>query len=59
MMTSDHIFCKNDPQTLLEHCCSTMTDEISATMTYVMWFEEHLWDVSVLERVHISKLILI
>jgi hypothetical protein len=35
------------------HCCSKITaDDISETMTYVMWREERLWNVNVLERVH-------
>jgi hypothetical protein len=34
------------------YCCSRMTsDDISARMAYVMWHEEHLWNVSVLQRV--------
>jgi hypothetical protein len=55
------------------HCCATMTldhisarmtkgetmisDHIRTTMTYVMWREVHLWNVSVLQRhfLHESK----
>jgi hypothetical protein len=33
------------------------SDHISATMTYVMWREEHLWNVCALQRVHLSNLI--
>jgi hypothetical protein len=32
-------------------------DHISATMTYVMNREEHLWNVSTLQRVHLSNLV--
>jgi hypothetical protein len=32
-------------------------DDISATMTHVMWCEEYLWNVSVLQRVHFSNLV--
>jgi hypothetical protein len=55
------------------HCCATTTsdhiseritygvrltpDRISASMIYVMWREEHLWNVSVLQRVHIFILV--
>jgi hypothetical protein len=28
----------------------------SGTATYMMWREEHLWNVSVLQRVHLSSL---
>jgi hypothetical protein len=34
------------------HCCATMTSDNSALMTYVMWRGKHLWNVSVLKRVH-------
>jgi hypothetical protein len=38
------------------HCFVTVTsDHISATLTYVMWREERLWNVSVLQRVHLSS----
>jgi hypothetical protein len=33
-----------------------ISDDIRATVTYVMCHEEHLWKVSVLERVHLSNL---
>jgi hypothetical protein len=32
------------------------SDRIIATATYEMWSEEHLWNVSVLQRVHLSNL---
>jgi hypothetical protein len=32
-------------------------DRISATTTYVMWSEEHIWTVCVFQRVHFSNLI--
>jgi hypothetical protein len=36
----------------------TMTsDHISATTTYVIWREEHLWNTCVLQRVHPSNLL--
>jgi hypothetical protein len=31
------------------------SNRISARMTYVMW-QEHLWNVSVFQRVHLSNL---
>jgi hypothetical protein len=41
------------------HCCTTVAlDHISATMTCMMWHEEHLLNVSVLWRVHLSNLVL-
>jgi hypothetical protein len=56
-------------------CCATMAsghinakitkdatmiqDHISATITYVMWREENLRNVSVLQRVHLSNLVYI
>jgi hypothetical protein len=56
------------------HSCATMpSDHISArmvygatmisyhfisSMTYLMWREEHLWNVSALQRVHLSNLII-
>jgi hypothetical protein len=33
------------------------SDRISATTTYVMQREEHLWNVSVLQRVHLPNLV--
>jgi hypothetical protein len=54
------------------HCCTTMesevivgthrctkmtTDHISATKTYVMCREEHLSNISVLQRVHVSNIV--
>jgi hypothetical protein len=32
-------------------------DHISATMTYMMWCEEHLWNVILLQRLHLSNLV--
>jgi hypothetical protein len=32
------------------------TDHISALTTYVIWSGEHLWNVSVLQRVHLANL---
>jgi hypothetical protein len=32
-----------------------MTSYHSATMTYVIWREEHPWNVSVLQRVHLLQ----
>jgi hypothetical protein len=41
------------------HFCATLTsDHIGATITYMMWCEEHLWNVSVLERVHLYNLVI-
>jgi hypothetical protein len=39
-----------------EHVSAKTTQE--ATKTYVILREEHLWNVSVLQRVHISNLVL-
>jgi hypothetical protein len=42
----------------LKRCCVTMAlDHINAAMTYVMWHEEHLWNVSVLQRADLSTLV--
>jgi hypothetical protein len=47
-----------DQRPLLGHCCATVAlHHISATMTYMLWHEEHLWNASVLQRVQISNLI--
>jgi hypothetical protein len=35
------------------------SDEIYATMTSAMWREEHLWNVGVLQRGHLSNLVII
>jgi hypothetical protein len=32
-------------------------DHISATTIYVIWREEHLWNINVLQRRHISNLV--
>jgi hypothetical protein len=32
-------------------------DYVSATVTHVMWLEERVWNVSVLQRVHPSNLV--
>jgi hypothetical protein len=42
-------------QGTMSHCAimiqgTTVTSDHSATMTYVMWREEHLWNVSFLQR---------
>jgi hypothetical protein len=34
------------------------SDHISATTTYVVWGEERLWNVSVLQRAHLSSLVI-
>jgi hypothetical protein len=34
------------------------SDHISARTTYVMWREEHLWNVTILQRVHLSNVVL-
>jgi hypothetical protein len=37
------------------NCCSTVTlDENTVTMTYVMWHEERLWNISLLQEEHLS-----
>jgi hypothetical protein len=40
-------------------CYSTMTSDDSVTMTHEMWREEHLKNISVLERVNLSNLVLL
>jgi hypothetical protein len=51
VMTCDHISARMT-------CYSTMpSGHISAIMTNVMWHEERLWNVSVLQRVHRSNLV--
>jgi hypothetical protein len=47
-----------------DNICATMTQEatmvsvrISAITTYVTWCEEHLWNVSVHQTVHLSDLV--
>jgi hypothetical protein len=48
-MTCDHISARMTKD-------ATMTlGHMSATTTYVMWQEEHVWNVSVLHRVHLSN----
>jgi hypothetical protein len=43
---------------ILKHCWATMAlDYISTIMIYVTWRQEHLWNVSVLQRVHLSNLL--
>jgi hypothetical protein len=37
-------------------CCKTVTWDHSATMTYLLWCEEQLWNVFVLHWVHLSSL---
>jgi hypothetical protein len=32
-------------------------DNISAAMIYMLWHEEHLWNVGILQRVDISNLV--
>jgi hypothetical protein len=34
-----------------------ISDHISATMTYVLWSEEYLCNISVRQRVHLSDLV--
>jgi hypothetical protein len=36
-----------------------MTSDYSASTTYMMWHEEHLWNVSLLQRVHLYNFVLI
>jgi hypothetical protein len=35
------------------------SDRISATITYLVWREEHLLNVSVLQRVHLSNRVIL
>jgi hypothetical protein len=35
-----------------KHCSTVISDDPAST-TCVMWCEEHLWNVSVLQRVHL------
>jgi hypothetical protein len=70
-MTKSHCCATMGPEApLLEHvqqweghcwntCCTTMaSDHISARMTYMIWHEGHLWNVNVLQRVHLSSLVI-
>lgn len=43
------------------HCCAVMAlwNHISTTMIYVMWRQEHLWKITVLQRGHIFSLIIV
>jgi hypothetical protein len=50
--------CNSDLWTLLTLLLA-VTSEDSATMFYLMWHEEHLWDVSVLQRVYLSSLVIL
>jgi hypothetical protein len=59
--------------TVVKHCCTSMTGDrirsrmtlgatvtsgrISATTTYVMWRQEYLWNVSVVQRVRLPNLV--
>jgi hypothetical protein len=36
-----------------------ISDHIGATTTYMMWREGHIWNVSELQRVHLSIIIII
>jgi hypothetical protein len=59
-MIQDIVAQQWEPVTVGTHCCSTMTsDHISATMTYVMWWEGHFWNVRVLQRVHFPILLIL
>jgi hypothetical protein len=46
-----------EEKTLLETCATMTLDRISATMMYLMWREEHLWNASALQRVHLSNVV--
>jgi hypothetical protein len=50
---------QHEPKDIVgSYCCLRMTsDDISAPITYVMWREEHLWNVSVLHIVHLTNLV--
>jgi hypothetical protein len=54
--TSSH-FVQERPKVTVGICARMTLDHINATTTYMMWCEEHLWNVSVLQRVHLSNLI--
>jgi hypothetical protein len=44
---------------VVTHYCTTITlDHISSTKIYIMWREEHLQNVNVLQRVHLFKFVL-
>jgi hypothetical protein len=56
-MTSDHIS-ESLTEDIVATRCSTMTlDGINSAITYVIWHEEHLCNVSVLGRVHLSDIV--
>jgi hypothetical protein len=50
-ITWDHIFAKMTDNAM------TTSDHIGATIAYVMCHEENFWNVSVLQRVHLSNLL--
>jgi hypothetical protein len=41
------------------HCCATVTSDDSAKMLYVRWCKEHLWNICVLQIIHLSNLVCI
>lgn len=43
----------------LSHHIGTVTsNNISVTMTYIIWHEEHLWNAIVFQKVHLSSLVI-
>jgi hypothetical protein len=39
------------------HCASVASDQIIAAIIYMIYPEEHLWNIIILQRVHLSSLI--
>jgi hypothetical protein len=50
-VTSDHV------STRMTKCATMTSSHISARMTYAMCRDEHLWNGSVHQRVHLSNLV--
>jgi hypothetical protein len=53
--------CKNKIRLLLKHnvvqCATNTLDHTNIILTYVIWCEEHLWDVCELQSIHLSNLV--
>lgn len=57
-MTSDHISEKLTEDIVATRCSTMTLDGINSAFTYVIWHEEHLCNVSVLGRVHLSDIVM-
>jgi hypothetical protein len=56
-MTLDHTVATMYLDTFVEFIISLVT--LLRSLLSVVWHEEHLWNFSVLQRVHISNLVLL